>query len=384
MSRLVARTPRDRTVALDLTDGRVTSVTDLDAPPGDLPVVSPALIDLQVNGYGGFDFNAEDLSVADVRELVTREWRAGVGTFCPTLVTGPEERICRSLSVIAEARRQDPLVAHTIAGVHVEGPSLALDDGPRGAHDARYIRAPDVAEFARWQRSGGALVRIVTIAPESPGAPGYIAALRRQGVLCAIGHTGATRDEIRNAVEAGARLSTHLGNGAHAELPRHPNYIWTQLAEDRLSASFIADGRHLPSDAFVAMIRAKGTSRSILISDSVAAAGLPTGVYDFTVGGRVTVDADGRVALAGTPYLAGSGSSLLDCVNWAIGSAGLAPAAVLRMATMNPGRLIGLGQRAEIDRPHPFSDLVIIDQEGGRFSVRHTIIGGRIVHSRET
>lgn len=190
--------------------------------------------------------------------------------------------------MIAAARESDPLVKHAIPALHVEGPYLAPEDGPRGAHDAGHLRDPSVAEFGRWQEASGGLVKIVTLAPERTGALDYIAELSRRNVIASIGHTAAMPAGIEAAVRAGARLSTHLGNGAHAVIRRHPNYIWTQLAEDRLTATFIADGHHLPADTFTAMLRAKGTDRALLVSDSVELAGCAPGDYTTPVGGRIT------------------------------------------------------------------------------------------------
>src|SRR5690625_6438931 len=196
----------------------------------------PGLVDLQVNGYAGWDVNADDVTPDDVVGLTRALWEEGVTTYLPTVITAPEEKILHCLAVVAEARRRDPLVAHSIAGVHVEGPSLAADDGPRGAHDARHLRDPDIAELERWQRAADGLVRIVTLAPERAGAAEYIAAATARGVRISLGHCTPAPEQVRSAVEAGATLSTHLGNGTHAQLPRHPNHLWSQLAEDRLTA----------------------------------------------------------------------------------------------------------------------------------------------------
>jgi N-acetylglucosamine-6-phosphate deacetylase len=243
----------------------------------------------------------------------------------------------------------------------------------------RFIRDADLAEFHRWQACSDGLVGIVTIAPESPRATEYIEAISKVGVVVAIGHTAASGEQIRAAVRSGARMSTHLGNGAHTVLPRHPNYIWTQLADDRLVASFIADGQHLPSDTLSAMLRAKGLDRSILVSDSVSMAGMPPGDYQPSVGGAVTVEADGRVRLAGTPYLAGSGFSLLACVNWATANVLLAPEVALLLATVNPARMLGHETRAVSDPLRPCSDFVILAEGASGFVVQCTVINGRVV-----
>ena len=160
---------------------------------------------------------------------------------------------------------------------HVEGPYISPEDGPRGAHPARWVRPPDLEEFHRFQEAARGNIRLVTLSPEWPDATRFIEALTREGVVASIGHTRATSDEIAAAVSAGATLSTHIGNGAHATLPRHPNYIWDQLAEDRLAASFIVDGIHLAPAFLKVALRAKGLERAILVTDAVMPAGCAPG-----------------------------------------------------------------------------------------------------------
>ena len=197
---------------------------------------------------------------------------------------------------------------------------------------------------------------MVTLSPHYAEAPAYTAALTARGVHVAIGHTDAAPHEITAAVDAGAVLSTHLGNGAHGTLPRHPNLLWTQLAEDRLAASFIADGHHLPAETLTAMVRAKGLERCLLVSDAVALAGLPPGRYRTPVGGEVELTEAGRLGVVGTPYLAGAARSLADGVAGAVRLARITLADAVRMATLNPGRFAG-GRRGTL-RPGAPADLV--------------------------
>ncbi|WP_345562323.1 N-acetylglucosamine-6-phosphate deacetylase [Nonomuraea rosea] len=363
-----------RHVRVELDGPRIAAVRETrDAPD---VLILPGLVDLQVNGYGGYDFNAAGLSTGDVADLVRELRRRGTTTLCPTIITAPEDKITRNLAVIAAARAADPLVAHAIPALHVEGPYLAPEDGPRGAHDAGHLRDPDLAEFGRWQEASGGLVKIVTLAPERAGAAGYIAELARQGVIVSIGHTAAEPAAIEAAVRAGARLSTHLGNGAHAMIRRHPNYIWAQLAEDRLTASFIADGHHLPADTFTAMLRAKGIGRAVLVSDSVALAGCAPGDYTTPVGGRITVGEDGRVTLPGGELLAGSGSSLIECVGWAVTRTEVDLGTAVTLAAANPARLLGTG-RGRIEPGAP-ADLIVTTPG---LSVLHTYVNGVHVHT---
>jgi N-acetylglucosamine-6-phosphate deacetylase len=304
--------------------------------------LSSGLIDLQVNGYQGHDLNAGGTTPETVGALASALRRVGVTTFLPTIITASEAAMLASLRAVADARRRDPCLAHSVPFVHVEGPHLAPEDGPRGAHPREHVRPPDLAEFARWQDASGGLVGMVTLSPHWEGAPDYIRALTSAGILVAIGHTNATPEQIGAAVDAGATLSTHLGNGAAAMLPRHPNLLWTQLADDRLTATFIADGHHLPAETFRAMTRAKGLERSVLVSDAVALAGLAPGIYEQAIGGRVELTSDGRLGIVGTPYLAGAVRSLAEGVALAVIMGQLTLAEALQLATSNPGRFVGM------------------------------------------
>ena len=368
------RTPDGTGVRLRIDDDRIAAVEPVPPDP-QWPLLLPGLVDLQVNGFAGADVNAEDLTVADVAALTRSLCAQGVTSYCPTIVTAPPERIHSALSVIAAARAADPLVAATVAGVHIEGPYLAGEDGPRGAHDARHLRDPDPDELAGWLATAPGLLRIVTLAPERRGALEYIEAATAAGVLVAVGHTAAAPEQIRAAAAAGARLSTHLGNGAHATLPRHPNYLWTQLAVDTMAASFIADGHHLPADTLTAMVRAKGLRRAVLVSDSVALAGRPPGEYGTPVGGSVTVDSDGRVRLTGTSLLAGGGRSLLHCVRWARGAVPISLAELWTMASATPARLLGLTDRGGL-QIGARADVVLWD--GGTAPVS-TVVAGKLL-----
>jgi N-acetylglucosamine-6-phosphate deacetylase len=361
-------------IAVELDAGRIAAIGPASAPAG--AWLSAGLVDLQVNGYGGLDLNAPGLTPDMVADLVARLARLGTTTFLPTLITASEAQLAAALRTIAEARRKFPAVAHAVPGVHVEGPSISPENGPRGAHPAEHVRAPDLAEFERWQAAGDGLVKLVTLAPEHAGAPDYIRALTARGVIVALGHSAATPEQIRAAVDAGARLSTHLGNGVAATLPRHPNLLWTQLADDRLVASFIADGHHLSADTFCAMLHAKGRDRAILVSDSVALAGQPPGRYRQPVGGDVEISADGRIGVAGTPYLAGAGLPLAADLARAMAMARLTPQQALPLVTENPGRLLGARGRLAIGEP---ADLVLWRADGDALAVDMVWVAGQEV-----
>lgn len=376
--RVVGRDPGTGRVLEVRTEGPIITHVRPVQETVDVPWLTPGLVDLQVNGYGGHDVNGSDVCADEVVELARAATRAGTTTFLPTIITASEDDIIRSLRAVKEARERDDLTRHAIPFVHIEGPSISADDGPRGVHPASKIRPPDVAEFTRWQQASGGLVGMVTLSPHHPGSVSYTESLTAAGTRVAVGHTHATPEEIFAVVDAGACLSTHLGNGAHATIRRHPNYIWTQLAEDRLTAGFIADGHHLPGDTLKSMLRAKGLDRSLLVSDSVALAGMPPGEYRTPVGGRVVLSEDGRLSEAGTPYLAGAARSLADGVAGGCRLAGLSLADAVRLATVNPARFIsGVGATEARGRlvPGAPADLMLFDYAAGAPALRlHQVI----------
>ncbi|MGH2557743.1 MAG: N-acetylglucosamine-6-phosphate deacetylase [Thermomicrobiales bacterium] len=369
-------------VRVTIDGARITCIEIVDRAPDIW--IAPGLIDMQVNGYAGHDVNAPDVTAEDIDGLTRVMWQLGVTAYCPTIITNSEEQINRSLRAITEARLQDPLVARSIPCIHVEGPHISAEDGPRGAHPRTHVRPPDVREYGRWQEAAGGHIGLITLSPEYPEAMAYIRAVTADGVVAGIGHTGATADQIRAAVHAGARLSTHLGNGAHDQLRRHPNYLWEQLAEDRLIATFIFDGHHLPDSVMKTALRAKGVDRTILISDSVALTGLPRGVYERADGSRVELLPSGKLNLFGTPYLAGSTATLAVCVANAVRIAGASLAEAIRMASANPIRLLGLEgphRRGTIRVGVP-ADLTLFrhDPATSEISPHVTIVGGEMVY----
>jgi N-acetylglucosamine-6-phosphate deacetylase len=356
-------------------DGHVVAIEPPAAAAPDVSAgwVAPALFDLQINGCDGHSFNSERLTADGVRHVVAVCRRHGLGAICPTLVTNSFEALAHGLATLRRACEADADVARSVAAVHLEGPSICPEDGPRGAHPRRHVRPPDWEEFRRLQDAAGGRVRLVTLAPEHEGALAFIERLTAAGVVVALGHTAAAPERIRDAVHAGARLSTHLGNGAHAVLPRHPNYIWEQLADDGLWASLICDGHHLPPSVVRCMVRVKTPARVVLTCDASSLAGLPPGRYREWDQEFEVVPA-GKVVVAGTGYLAGSWAFTDLCVGNVIRFAGVSLAEAVGMAGARPRELLGLPPcRLEPGRP---AELVLFDwQEGGDFRVRATVLG---------
>jgi N-acetylglucosamine-6-phosphate deacetylase len=352
---------------------------------GDGLWLAPALFDSQVNGFGGRDLNAPDTTPDDVAAVVRLLWEGGVARCCPTVTTQSTERMTASLRAIRRAAESDPQVAHAAVTLHIEGPYISPEDGPRGAHPREHTRPPDLEEFRRLQDAAGGRIGYVTLAPELPGAIPFIRRLAGEGVVVSLGHHAGTEEDIRAAVDAGASHCTHLGNGAHAVLPRHPNYIWEQLATDGLTAGIIADGHHLPPAVVKSFVRAKGLERTVLVSDAIAAAGLPPGRYPRPGGQTIEITPAGRIQVADTPYLAGSGLRLHQGVGNTVRYAGTTLAQTVHLAARNPARIFGLGGRYGALAPGYAADLLLFrwDEESASLDVVATVAAGRVVYQAE-
>jgi N-acetylglucosamine-6-phosphate deacetylase len=321
----------------------------------DWPLVAPGLFDLQINGHGGIWFGKAGITVDEVLSVLKQHFRFGVTRLCPTVITNSYDVLHGALTALRQACEKEPWAARMVPGFHVEGPYISAEDGPRGAHPREHVRPPDWAEFERLQAAAGSRICLITLAPELPGAIEFIRAATAAGVTVSLGHTAADALQIAQAVEAGARLSTHLGNGAHPLIRRHPNYIWEQMADSRLSASVIADGHHLPPSVLRSIIRAKGVRGTILTCDASGLAGCPPGDYTEAEM-KMEVLTDGRIVVAGQrQLLAGSAADTRRCVVEAVRAAGVALPEALDMAGRNPARLLGFeeirlraGSRADL------------------------------------
>ena len=361
-----------------LANGRVQTIHEVGSTNSDV-WIAPVLIDIQVNGFAGFDLNVATVTPDDVLAMVRALWRVGTGFLCPTVVTGSFEGISDTFCSVVEACKADSLVAHSILGIHLEGPYISAEDGPRGAHPLEHVRDPDWEEFQRWQDIAEGQITIVTLAPEKKGAIPFIEKLVANGIVVALGHTDASGDDIQAAIDAGAKLSTHLGNGAHALIKRHPNYIWEQLGADELWASLIVDGHHLPPAVAKSMIRAKTLDRCLLVSDAVALAGMKPGIYQFA-GKSVELTAERCVRLVGTEYLAGSAIELARGIENSVRFAGISLEEAVSLATRQPMRL--LNAEAHVEKQ---ANLILFEWDAAQCEINllATIIGDELVYHSE-
>lgn len=345
--------------------------------------VCPGLLDIQVNGYGGIDFCSGELEPQGVVTVADQLAAAGVTGYCPTVTTNSLEAITASLRAIALAYASEPTAHASVLGIHLEGPYISPDDGPRGAHPREHVRLPDWEEFENLQRAAMGLIRIVTLAPELEGACDFISRASSAGVVVAIGHHKASSDQIDAAVSAGAVLSTHLGNGCHSQLPRHPNYLWDQLAHDSLVASIIVDGHHLPPNVVKSFFRMKGSRRIVLVSDTLSVAGSPPGVYKF-MGLDVEVREDATIRSVGSPYLAGSNLKLADAIGNIMTFADATFSEAVCMATVNPARLLGLQEERGTLAVGKRADITLFRHDNNAWRLEATLRAGRPVYEAQS
>jgi N-acetylglucosamine-6-phosphate deacetylase len=316
-------------------------------------------VDLQVNGIAGADFASPGLTDGDVSRVSAHLYRRGVAGFCPTVITTSTEIYKHCLPVLA-GHAHVPGEAR-ILGIHVEGPCLSPKDGPRGVHPVDCIREPSIRLFEQLRAWADDRISIFTLAPELPGAVELIKHIREQSSTCvSLGHTTATADEIRSAVDAGASMATHLGNGLASMLHRHQNPIWPLLDEDRVSAMFITDGFHLPAEMIRVCLRAKGILHTIITSDVVHLASLQPGEYVFH-GVDVLLEENGHLHRKGADQLAGSGCDMLECMNWLASLDILNEEELLAVGRTNALEVLGI-----MDEPR--NDLVVF--ESGRFILK--------------
>ena len=305
------------------------------------------LFDLQVNGYAGVDFNSLGLTPDALDHALHAMLQAGV-TYClPTLITAAEPVLAARLAALDHAIRASRLGPIMVPGIHLEGPFLNPTPGYAGCHPADAMIPADPAPLGRLMHGIATPLRLLTLAPERPGALAVVQWARQRGIVTAMGHTAADLDTVRLAAEAGITLSTHLGNALPQPQPKFLNPLMAQLAEDRLSASFIADGIHIPPHALGVLLRAKGLERCILVTDATAAAATAPGVYEFA-GMRNEHAADGSVREPGSAVLAGSALCLDQAVRNVVGWGFANAEQAIALASTHPAALLGVTLASEV------------------------------------
>ena len=286
----------------------------------------PQWFDFQVNGFGGIDFQAETVTLAEMEHAVAVMQHHGMAGIFLTLITDEIDAHCRRIENFEKLCAASPDIRRMIVGYHIEGPWLSPELGYRGAHPPGPMHAPSVAEFERMQSAAHGRIRLITVAPEWPGSAEVIAAITKAGVHISLGHTNASETQIDEAIRAGARFVTHLGNGTPLQMHRHDNVVQRLLARDELTACLIPDGVHLPPFVLKNFFRAKPAGRVLFTTDAMSGAGAPPGRY--RIGPHdIEVGADGIARNPGGNGFAGSTLTPDEGVRKCAAYLGISPAA---------------------------------------------------------
>lgn len=377
-------------VAVEIANGKIVKVERLNklSEENNHIFIAPGLIDIQVNGYSSISFSLEggdmtsksngELTVAGVKKVTEALWEEGVTTYFPTLTTNSNDLLIKNIGILARAKN-DPSLLGSIPGIHLEGPYISPIDGYCGAHPKEYIRKPDWTEFLELYNTAEGKILLVTIAPEIDGALEFIKKCREKGIIVSLGHHNGSAEIIKQAIDNGAGLATHLGNGCASTINRHHNPIWPQLADDRLMIGIISDGFHLPPEIIQVFYKAKGAENIIIISDVTSYAGLPPGEYKIKTGATIEKTSDGNLRFSGQEGgLYGSASSLLKGVGHIMKVTGCSLAKAIQMTTINPARLHNLNDRGKLE-PGKRADIILFTMEDFSLKIRQTIVEGKTV-----
>lgn len=367
-------------VSLVMEKDKITGIKRLDSN-AETPnlYLAPGLIDVQINGYVGVDFSGPDLTVEGVRKVTKALWKAGVTSYFPTIITSDIDLIKRNFAVLAKAR-EDREIGKSIPGFHLEGPYISPVKGFRGAHLEKYIKNPNWEEFQEIQKAANNGIKMITLAPELKGAIPFIHKCVESGLIVALGHHNGSAADIDLAVNAGAKMATHLGNGCANEINRHNNPIWPQLSNDGITASIIADGFHLTKEEVRSFYKAKGVDRTILVSDALDLAGLPPGEY--TRGERILLLTPNVVKLPKEDVLAGAASPISKCVGVIMDFTQCSLLDAVKMASTNPARMFSLDDIGEIDLGKR-ADLILFTMENNEMVIKKTFVAGKLVYSQD-
>ncbi|MDD5687233.1 MAG: hypothetical protein PHE88_05305 [Elusimicrobia bacterium] len=298
-------------------------------------------VDLQLGGYKGIDYSSDALTIENFRKTIDEMVSIGTEIFLPTIITNSPDIYEKNIPIILKVMKEKKYKRH-IPGFHLEGPFISKKDGAVGAHNKKYVRPINKNDVDWLFGLCENKISILTIAPEGKNTPKMIEYIKKKyNCVISLGHHLATTKEIQLAVKAGATACTHLGNGIPAMLPRHPNQIWDQMSEDKLTAMFIGDGNHLPLSFIKTLIKAKGIDNCICISDQAPIAGLPVGKYK-TSGNNVILKKDGSIHSFDSNTLCGSSKTITQCIKYLRSTGEFTEKELLCLCYHNPLKLIGL------------------------------------------
>jgi len=372
----------NKPVRIEITDEFISDICDIPFLQNQIKslYISPGLIDNQINGYAGIDFSGRNLKENDLLTAAKAIWSEGVTTFIPTLITNSHESIVKNLTILDRACRDNEQLNNSIPGFHLEGPYLSPVEGYRGCHPQQYMRNPSFKEFSEYQKAAGGSIIQITVAPEIEGAMEFIKECTNNGILVAIGHSNASPAQINEAVENGATISTHLGNGCANFIHRHNNPIWPQLANEKLIPSIIADGHHLTADELKVFCKVKGTDNIILTSDVIYLAGMAPGKYSF-LGAEVLLKNDGMLINEELNCLAGASFPLKKGVENIMKLAGYSLSDAVKMASENVARVYGLNSTGTLEKGKR-ADIILFEMNENQIHINKTILNGKVVYEQ--
>jgi len=369
-------------VRVEYNDGKITKIVRIEklSEENSRVFVAPGLIDNQVNGYKGISFvdTGRELTAEGIDLITTSFWEAGITTYFPTLTTNDHGIYLKNFALLAKAKK-DPTSRGSIAGFHLEGPYISPEDGHRGAHPLRHVRKPDWDEFMELYKASENNILQVTLAPEIDGAMEFISRCQELGIRVGLGHHDGSSAQITEAIDRGAVIATHLGNGLANTINRHRNPLWPQLSDDRMNISIICDGFHLLPEQIRVFFKTKGRERIILTSDVSSLGGLPAGYYINDVGDTLELTPEGAVVYPAQNVLSGSAAPLSQGIGHIMKVTGCDLAAAIQMASTNPARLYGLNDRGEI-KPGKRADLILFTLENFTMEVIKTVVAGEVVY----
>ena len=342
--------------------------------------IAPGFFDNQVNGFAGvsFAFGESDLTPEGIKLATSELWKKGVTTYLPTLTTNSQEVLVTNFKLLANAVNDDKLLG-SIPGFHLEGPYINPEDGFRGAHPKQFVRLPDWNEFMEMYTASGENILQVTISPEIEGAQEFIKKCTEKGIVVAVGHHNANKEQQNLAVKNGAKISTHLGNGCANMINRHYNPFWSQLANDDLMISIICDGFHLLPEEIQVFYKVKGVDKTIITSDVTSYAALPPGQYKTQTGETIELTPEGKLHYPAQQVLYGSASPITKGVGYAMKVTGCSLADAIQMASTNPAKLYNLADRGTLETGKR-ADLVLFSMQDFELQIQKTFVKGELVY----
>jgi len=364
-------------------NGIISEVRQVEKITGDPDVyIAPGFFDNQVNGFAGvsFIFGAGELSSGGIKKATSELWKKGVTTYLPTLTTHRQDLLVKNFSILGQTINDKELLG-SIPGFHLEGPYINPEDGYRGAHPKRYVRLPDWEEFMEMYKASGEKILQITVAPEMEGALDFISKCGRHNIIVALGHHNAPAATVTAAIDRGARIATHLGNGAANMVNRHRNPFWSQLADDRYMISIICDGFHLLPEEIATFYKVKGTNNTIITSDVTSYAALEPGEYVTETGETIELTEEGMLRYPAQNVLYGSASPITKGVGHIMEVTGCTLADAVKMASTNPARLYGLNDRGTLTTGKR-ADIILFKLEDYKVKILSTYVKGKLVYSK--